>query len=249
MRAILTTIPHPANLIGGLEKRPGATSNVVRSARVALWRNCDTLPRWRETGDVLERAQAGGLDHRLASAARSDDSGGPLVAPAVQIGPGQVQVRVPLVEPGFVRAASTTSAGTALACGGVGAAHLLGLLRDLRPLELAAERRVRDLVAGGEPPSTAPRPRSAESAPGRERACAAGAGASWPGFQPDAYRTINAPAPRPPRPAGTAGCRHEPQLGGPQSHLLSHAREGSIPQLVRAHALRLSHCLTVALRQ
>jgi hypothetical protein len=33
------------------------------------------------------------------------------------------------------------------------------------------------------------------------------------------------------------------------SHLLSHAREASVPRLAGAHALRLSHSRTVALRQ
>jgi hypothetical protein len=45
------------------------------------------------------------------------------------------------------------------------------------------------------------------------------------------------------------GCRHEPRNRRTPSQLLSHARGGSIPQLVRAHALRLSLCRIVALRQ
>jgi hypothetical protein len=36
--------PSPRNLFGGLEQRPAAASNVIRSARVAPWRNHDTLP-------------------------------------------------------------------------------------------------------------------------------------------------------------------------------------------------------------
>ncbi len=46
-----------------------------------------------------------------------------------------------------------------------------------------------------------------------------------------------------------AFCDTRGPSGFPLSHLLSHAREASNPQLVRAHALRLSHCRTVALRQ
>jgi hypothetical protein len=48
---------------------------------------------------------------------------------------------------------------------------------------------------------------------------------------------------------GMPGCRREPRIWRTRSHLLSHAREGSIPQLVRAKAFRLSLCRIVALRQ
>jgi hypothetical protein len=66
--------------------------------------------RWiDQTGGVLERARAGGIDHGLAPATRSDDSGGRLVVAAVQIGAGPGQARVPLVEPGLVAAASVST--------------------------------------------------------------------------------------------------------------------------------------------
>src|SRR2546425_5766448 len=48
-RAILTTIPHPANLFGGLAQPPGAASDVVRSAHVALWRKGDRHRRLRSS--------------------------------------------------------------------------------------------------------------------------------------------------------------------------------------------------------
>ena len=43
IRAILATIPRPANLFAGSSQRPAAANNVVRSARVALWRKRNTL--------------------------------------------------------------------------------------------------------------------------------------------------------------------------------------------------------------
>src|SRR5262249_18843683 len=117
------------------------------------------------------------------------DTGGRLVAAAVQIGAARGLARVPLVEPGLVVAARTAPAGTALARGDAGAARLPApgrglppgppaqaalrpsprppppplfgaqqlrglpeLPRDLGPREIAAERRVRDPVVGGERP-------------------------------------------------------------------------------------------------
>jgi hypothetical protein len=78
-----------------------------------------------QPGDVLERAQAGGLDHGLAAASRGDDTRGRLVGPAVQVGAGQGLARVPLVAPGLLGAVGTASTRTALARGGVGTARLL----------------------------------------------------------------------------------------------------------------------------
>jgi hypothetical protein len=65
-------------------------------------------------------------------------------------------------------------------------------------------------------------------------------------FPPSLVRGL---AGRNPGVALPALCDTQGPSGFTMSHLLSHAREASIPQLVRAHALRLSHCRTVALRQ
>jgi hypothetical protein len=80
-----------------------------------------------QLGGVFERSQAVRLDHGLDPATGGDDPGGNLVAPAVQIGPGRGQARVPLVEPGLVVTADTAAAGRALAPGGERPARLLAL--------------------------------------------------------------------------------------------------------------------------
>ena len=170
-----------------------ADSLLPRRLRLLVERVVVERPRddhWiDQPGDVLERAQAGGLDHGLAAATGSDDSGGRLVGPAVQVGAGRGLARVPLVAPGLLGAAGTASTRTDLARGGTGAARplalgrglfprlpahlsleppplrrasgrfgpqllrgLFDLLRDLRSLEVAPERRVGNLVVGGELP-------------------------------------------------------------------------------------------------
>jgi hypothetical protein len=95
-----------------------------------------------QIGDVLERAQVGGIDHRLHPATGRDDFGSDLVASAVPLSSSRGAACVALVEPSFVVTAGAAPAGSALGDNGANAAA--GALRLNRPRRIARTKQEHD---------------------------------------------------------------------------------------------------------
>ena len=112
-----------------------ARADIVRVSLTDVWRivvECLFENRWvDQIDDVLESAQARGIDDGLHPPTRRDDTGGRLVVRAMQVGPSQRSARVTLVEPSLVIAARDASARRGLEHGSAGGSRIPALPRGL----------------------------------------------------------------------------------------------------------------------